>query len=123
MLSAIPQPAIPGRVIGLVSSVDDRAISVYWNDGLKKVVFNYGRQWLMSEDDTTIDTISSIFNIEKTELVISSFRLLEHGREITKNSDLDNFSECYWSDYSRDNMCVGVEFDYARSGSTPRGGE
>lgn len=123
MLSSIPVPAIPGHVIGMISTVDNKYVSVYWNSDIKKVVYNYGREWLMSEDQPTVDTLATLFNVEKTDLTISSFRLLEHGKEITKNSDVENFSECYWSDYCRDNMCVGVEFDYARNSSTPRGGE
>lgn len=111
MLSAIPQPAMPGHVIGMVSTADDKNVSVYWNGDLKRVVYNYGREWLMSEDQPTVATLATLFKVEKTDLVISSFRLLEHGREITKNSDVENFSECYWSDYCRDNMCVGVEFE------------
>lgn len=109
MLSNIPAPAIPGHVIGMVSTTDDRFVSVYWNNDINKVVYNSGRKWMISEDQPTVETLAALFNVSKTDLTVSSFRLLEHGREITKNSDVENFGECSWSDYCQDNLCVSVE--------------
>lgn len=122
MLTPIPLPAVPGHVIGIVSTVDDKRFIVFWNETTKNTVFNYGRSWFISDDILIMTTVENLFRIPSNSLRIAHFQLLEHGQDITKDGDSADFTNCVWSDYCRDALCVNVVFDYGFSGG-PVGGE
>jgi len=105
---AIPTPAIAGRLIGSMD-VGFMKCNVYWNDEAKLVVFNMNSCWYASEDTNTIQSVRKMigpgFNINMNE-----FRLYEHGKDVTRQEDIEQWPECDWSDYAQDNLCIRADF-------------
>ena len=115
---------MPGFVIGLVSTEDERYISVYWNESVGRVVYNYGRDWFVSDADVSpLVSIAELLNVSTGQLLIHQFQLLEHGKEITQRDDDKYFAQCDWSDYVCDHLCVGVKLDVMPALMVPGGGD
>jgi len=124
MLTLIPRPVMPGFVIGLVSTENERFISVYWNASVDRVVYNYGRDWFVSDATVSpLESIAELLHVSVGQLVIDQFQLLEHGKEITQREDDKYFTECEWSDYVSDHLCVGVKLEVMPPLVPPGGGD
>lgn len=117
---AIPTPAIAGRLIGSVY-VGLMKCNVFWNEEDKLVVYNMNRKWFASPDENTMGAIKRMINNNNYALNIDTFHLYEHGKDVTTREDFNNFSECLWSDYACDNLCVHAQFRLEPS-ATPVGG-
>jgi hypothetical protein len=117
IVSEIPMPAIPGRVIAVLS-IGHAACNVYWNEETRRVVYSRGTKWYLSPDTNTMD---ALWDLTGNNLAVESFRLYERGMDITEGGDRDNFKGCDWSDYASDNMCVRATLVPALC-NRPRGG-
>jgi len=112
----IPMPAIPGRVIAVLS-IDNTPCTVFWNEGIRRVVYCTGSHWYLGDDCNTIEALRDLTG---RSLAVGSLNLYEYGIDITTHEDSSKFAECEWSDYASDNMCVRAVLSTAPN-NRPRG--